>query len=64
MVTDTPQGAKTPTKSSTPELPVVPELSDIEAAKRLAAYAAVDNHVKVEHRVGSPPLTGVVNATT
>lgn len=29
----------------------VSELTTLEAAKRLAAYAAVDNHIKQDHRV-------------
>lgn len=31
------------------------ELEPIEKAKRLAAYAAVDGHVKPEHKVSSAP---------
>ncbi|KAL7411261.1 putative RKI1-D-ribose-5-phosphate ketol-isomerase [Mrakia frigida] len=38
--------------SSEPTLPAsTPQLAPIEAAKRLAAYAAVDNHVKKEHKI-------------
>jgi hypothetical protein len=36
----------------------MPQLAPIEAAKRLAAYAAVDRHVKPEHKVGSSRVVG------
>lgn len=42
--------------SNEPVLPAsTTALEPIEAAKRLAAYAAVDNHVKKEHKVSTPP---------
>jgi DNA-binding transcriptional regulator LsrR (DeoR family) len=38
-------------KATVTSTPLPPVTLKIEAAKRLAAYAAVDEHVKPEHRV-------------
>jgi len=37
--------------SSLPAIPKLADLSGVEAAKRAAAYAAVDNHVKPKHKI-------------
>ncbi|KAK0532077.1 ribose-5-phosphate isomerase rki1, partial [Tilletia horrida] len=45
-------GANASTSSSKQEEPLqLASLSGVEAAKRAAAYAAVDNHVRPEHEV-------------
>ena len=39
------------TPVSVPAATVSPTLNSVEASKRLAAYAAVDKHVRPEHKV-------------
>jgi len=35
----------------------------IESSKRLAAYTAVDNHIKPEHKVSEMSIDGVITLT-